>query len=664
MAANEKSPQSTEEELRRENEDLRARNREFLETLDAIRLGEVDAIVIAEGERPQVYTLEGADYPYRVLVENIQEGALTLTSAGTILYANASFVAMRGEPLAAILGAALRDQFNPRDRAQLDALLAASALGPCRGEMRICSGTGSFSVQVSLTPVAMSGEAKISVVVTDRRQDYDRLRLLARMLDSVADAVTTVDPDGTIVYWNEAAERLYGWKVSEMVGQPLADRVDHGIPEDEALRIADLMAAGKVWLGEYMARHRNGRNFPVQATRAPVYDEDGVLVGVIATSRDITERKQAEEALQRQNEELGAAEEELRCQNEELINGRGGAPRAQRRPPGGPGAPARERGAAPGSQCTCQPRTGPGQEPPRARRGHDPRARHGGEGHPDQPAGVRDPRAPRGGDPRKGLGRDIPARSDTGGPAGRLREDNRRRHQRVRAQREPGPHPDGEERHILWSNRLITDDDGRIAGILSSGEDITERKRAEEAVRESERRQAFLLALGDALRGLGDIREIAAVASEMVGRHLGVNGVAYCEMDPAGRHPTVQVDWTDGTVPSTAGSGRMDGIGALAPSGAPPPYRDRDGRERRAPDQRLVRGPDLARRTACGGAGGSERPAAGLERRRDRAPAGRRRADLDRYRERRVRGGAARQRGAIPHALRVQPGRDHPHRPP
>ncbi len=123
----------------------------------------------------------------------------------------------------------------------------------------------------------------------------------------------------------------------------------------------------------------------------------------------------------------------------------------------------------------------------------------------------------------------------------------------------------GEERHILWSNRPITDDDGGIVGILSSGEDITERKRAEEAVRESERRQAFLLALGDALRGLGDVREIAAVASEMVGRHLGVNGAAYCEMDPAGRHPTVQVDWTDGTVPGAGGSGRLDAIGDLAP---------------------------------------------------------------------------------------------------
>ena len=297
MDGTETPVQSAEEELRRELEELRARNRELVETIDAIRMGEVDAIVVSQGARPQIYTLEGADYPYRLLVENIQEGALTLTTTGMILYANAAFAGMRNLPLSAVLGSPLGDHFAPRDRAQFDALLQASQTHPSRGEMSLCSGIASFPVQVSLTPVEVNGETKIGVVVTDRRQDYDRLRLLARMLDSVVDAVSATDPDGTIIYWNESAAQLYGWQASERIGCSLDDEVDHGISAEDARSVFERLTAGETWSGEYIASHRDGRRFPVKATRAPVYDEDGALVAVIGTSHDISERKAGEEAL-------------------------------------------------------------------------------------------------------------------------------------------------------------------------------------------------------------------------------------------------------------------------------------------------------------------------------------------------------------------------------
>ncbi|MEN6343132.1 MAG: PAS domain S-box protein [Methanospirillum sp.] len=309
MEATETPVQSAEEELRREIEELRARNRELLETIDAIRLGEVDAIVVSEGERPQIYTLEGADYPYRVLVENIQEGALTLTTTGVILYANAAFAGMRNLPLSAVLGTSLADHIAPRDRAQFHALLEASQTSPSRGEVSLCSGTALFSVQISLTAVEVNEETKIGVVVTDRRQDYDRLRLQARMLDSVVDAVTAAAPDGTTIYWNNSAARLYGWQASERIGCMLDDEVDHGIPAEDARRIFEQLTAGKAWSGEYFASHRNGRRFPVKATRAPVYDEDGTLVAVIGTSHDISERKAREKALAESEERLRLAQE-------------------------------------------------------------------------------------------------------------------------------------------------------------------------------------------------------------------------------------------------------------------------------------------------------------------------------------------------------------------
>ncbi len=80
--------------LKKEAGELREKVRELEETLDAIRSGEVDAIVVSKGDTRQVYTLEGADHPYQALIENIREGALTLSRTGMILYTNTRFAEM------------------------------------------------------------------------------------------------------------------------------------------------------------------------------------------------------------------------------------------------------------------------------------------------------------------------------------------------------------------------------------------------------------------------------------------------------------------------------------------------------------------------------------------------------------------------------------------
>jgi PAS domain S-box-containing protein len=298
-------PASTEEALQREVEGLRARTRELEETIDAIRRGEVDAIVVAEGGEHRVYSLDGAEHPYRVLVERIQEGAVTLTAAGLILFANESFARMLNRPLPDVLGTPFGDHIPLRDRERFAALLGDASTGVGRGELHVCSGTGTMPVALSLTPIQDGDRTTIGVVVTDRRQDHARLRLQGRMLDSVMDAVTAVDPNGTIIYWNAAAERLFGWTAAEMIGRTVDETFNPDLVEDER-RFFERLLAGEAWSGEHLARHRDGRRFPVQASQAPVYDDDGTLVAIIGTSHDITERKQTETAMRESEARLRA----------------------------------------------------------------------------------------------------------------------------------------------------------------------------------------------------------------------------------------------------------------------------------------------------------------------------------------------------------------------
>src|ERR1700726_3343603 len=90
------------------NQFLKARVQELEDTLTAIRHGSVDALVISAPTGDQIFTLQGAEHPYRVLVETINEGAATLDEHGTVLYANASFGFILGTATEEIVGTSLQ----------------------------------------------------------------------------------------------------------------------------------------------------------------------------------------------------------------------------------------------------------------------------------------------------------------------------------------------------------------------------------------------------------------------------------------------------------------------------------------------------------------------------------------------------------------------------
>src|SRR3984885_12955943 len=113
-----------------DGEELRARLREAEETIDAIRNGDVDAVVVGGPSGQQVYTLENADRPYRVLIEEMQEGAVTLGKDGTILYCNQRFSAIVRTPHENVIGNSIVRFMCERDQESVGALLQR---GPGRG---------------------------------------------------------------------------------------------------------------------------------------------------------------------------------------------------------------------------------------------------------------------------------------------------------------------------------------------------------------------------------------------------------------------------------------------------------------------------------------------------------------------------------------------------
>lgn len=149
---------------------LRERLAEAEETLRAIRNGEVDAVVVAGALGDQVFTLDGAGHAYRVLIESMSEGALTLTTGATILYANHCFAAMIGRPLEQVIGSSFHQYLTPEDRERLDLLVRQSDQSGAKLQVTLATLPGPrLVVQLSLRPLPRDGvsAATIGMVVTD-----------------------------------------------------------------------------------------------------------------------------------------------------------------------------------------------------------------------------------------------------------------------------------------------------------------------------------------------------------------------------------------------------------------------------------------------------------------------------------------------------------------
>jgi len=147
---------------------LQARLSELQETLDAIRSGAVDALVVAGPEGDQIFTLKGADESYRVLVEAMNEGAVTVDGEGTILYSNTRFAMLLKTPLEKVLGVPLPGFIALAERDRFRDFLKHSAQRNATLETTLLAADGSeYTVLISANPLTVSDLAGICIVVTD-----------------------------------------------------------------------------------------------------------------------------------------------------------------------------------------------------------------------------------------------------------------------------------------------------------------------------------------------------------------------------------------------------------------------------------------------------------------------------------------------------------------
>ena len=152
----------------REVEELQARLSEAEDTLNAIRHGEVDALLISTPGGERVYTLEGADRSYRILIESMQQGAATLLDDGTILYCNRYLARMLKTSLEKLIGSSIHAFVPPADARQFEALIEQGRHCSSQGELRFRTEDGALiPVYLAFNHLQLGETHALCLAVTD-----------------------------------------------------------------------------------------------------------------------------------------------------------------------------------------------------------------------------------------------------------------------------------------------------------------------------------------------------------------------------------------------------------------------------------------------------------------------------------------------------------------
>ena len=315
MSDEEHSSRTEAEEIGLLKEELR----EAKETLDAIRSGAADALVVARNGKEVVYTLENADKPFRIFLEEMQEGAVTVDQKGLVVYANRRFANFVGTPLESVMGSFFNNHVCTADQALLNNFLRNESGHGEKIEVSLRVGHQLVPVFLTASPFSIDDTEAgkfLCIVVTDLtpQRKVEASAAVDREWKNRYEAV--VRASGHLLYdWNPRTgeilfggdlDRSLGYALSEMMGgQKQWEKLVH--PDDlSAFRAecARAVAEKKPFSLEYRVLHRDGAPRYFQDNGFPLIDSEGNISSILGFRVDVTARKLDEEKIRHMNSEL------------------------------------------------------------------------------------------------------------------------------------------------------------------------------------------------------------------------------------------------------------------------------------------------------------------------------------------------------------------------
>jgi two-component system phosphate regulon sensor histidine kinase PhoR len=330
-------------------QELRQRLEEANETIEAIRSGQIDALVVKDDAGPHVYTLKTADQTYRVFIEKMREGAVTLNKKGLILYSNSRFASMLNLSLGKIIGSYFKDYIDPSRQASFDSLFRRGWKNDCKGETFFITADGkSIPVLLSLTNLELDEGIALSIIVTDLtdqkniekelRDNYkaleeakayteklnDALEMHVRqrtmelltsrehfkfLADTIPVIVWTANPRGEYDYLNRQWYEFTGLTFEESKGQGWQQIIHPDDLEETLKEWQTSVETGIPFKREDRKRSVNGSYRWHVAHAMPFKDKEGKVLQWFGVCTDIEDQKKD---MQKKDEFISMASHELK----------------------------------------------------------------------------------------------------------------------------------------------------------------------------------------------------------------------------------------------------------------------------------------------------------------------------------------------------------------
>lgn len=279
----------------------------------------VSAVLISVVARMQRVTnqLKESDRRFSELLGRVELLAIMADVEGRLIYCNDHFVTVTGWPRNEIIG---RDVFTfliPPEQVPSVKELYAWLLDDksTTSEVEILTRQGDrrlihWTSTILRSPAGeVIGSASIGQDVTDERRAQFNNKLLASIVESTDDAVVAATLDGIVTSWNPGAERIYGYRASEMLGRSIFLLNPEDRHAEVKANLERIGAGERIQQLETVGRHHDGRLLELSITLSPIVDDAGRIVGSSAITRDIGHRKAAERALRDLSHKLFVAED-------------------------------------------------------------------------------------------------------------------------------------------------------------------------------------------------------------------------------------------------------------------------------------------------------------------------------------------------------------------
>ncbi|HYF38670.1 MAG TPA: PAS domain S-box protein [Gemmatimonadales bacterium] len=239
------------------------------------------------------------------IVESSDDAIVSKKLDGTILTWNASAERIFGYSAAEMVGDTVYRLIPPElhddERQILSRISEGQHIAHFETIRRHKNGT-LLPVELSISPVrdesgTIVGASSIKRDISERKRALETAAQLAAIVQSSDDAILSKALDGTVLTWNAAAERMYGYTASEIVGHSIYAIIPGELQGEEQDILRRVARGEHVAHYETVRRRKDGARVNISLTISPIFDASGRIIGASSIQRDITERMRAEEAM-------------------------------------------------------------------------------------------------------------------------------------------------------------------------------------------------------------------------------------------------------------------------------------------------------------------------------------------------------------------------------